>query len=216
MILFPISLLAAEEEIGYEGILHELSQNQTRESYSPSKHPFDDVLFHMGVNFTSSHLNLILENGQKLSGFHSGIEATFGIDLFSKNWLAEGSVRTFGDSKMEQHEISLKEFDLKITYRNHLSQVLTFFTTFGLAARYLNYIPAPLANEEQGPLQPSSTQSLTAKQFTTPSSLLAIGMATNIGQSFSLGLELGYRRSMISETIEKDALDAVLRLDTHF
>lgn len=152
---------------------------------------------------TTSHLTMVSPNGIEQTGFMKGVEINLGIDLFSKYWLAEGSLRSFGEEEFSHSNASLKEFDLKLTYHNQLFPYIKVRTGGGIAARYLTYTDL-------------DASPATKVEYTTPSSLIYAGIQAELSRMMSLGLELSYRNTMIEETVDKSALDASVRIDAHF
>lgn len=194
-----------EEWVSYDSIISELSSSKSSTpNPSASGDPFANVLLHAGVGLATSYVFVSPQEGPRIYGFLRGMEANLGIDLFSRNWMAEGSVRTFGSEEFRQdQEVSLKEFDLKVVYQNALSRKLGFKFSTGLAARYLNYkFRTPNGFEEQN--------------YSTPSALIGMGLKAHITPMVSVGTGIGYRWALIDETIDESAVDANLRLDAHF
>ncbi|MEZ4872321.1 MAG: hypothetical protein R2827_08760 [Bdellovibrionales bacterium] len=148
LVLISTNVLAEEDDFySYDQIVKELSgatsTNKTRLKRVVND-PFSNVLIHGGVGFTSSYLSLSPNNdSETITGFHSGIEATIGIDLFSRYWQAEGSVRSFGNETINKNQVSLKEFDLKIVYRDYWARKFFYRFGGGIAARYLKFKEAP-------------------------------------------------------------------------
>ncbi|MBT4762488.1 MAG: hypothetical protein HOO06_12370 [Bdellovibrionaceae bacterium] len=203
-----------EDLVGFDGIIKELSQGRTtyRSNYSD---PFDNVLIHAGVGLVNSHITLTPGLSEDISGFHKGVEANIGIDLFSKNWKAEGTVRSYGDQKVDNNPLSLKEFDLKIVYQNNANRNLKYHFAFGLAARYLDVRYTKQTIKENDDVTVSNLNQV-HEEYTTPSSILAAGASTYISKGLSMGVEFSYRNAMIDETIDKSSFDAIFRVDTHF
>lgn len=190
-----------ENDLSYDDIVSELSGQQRAPILT--RDPFADVLIHTGVGFASSYTSILLPQ-QNLSNqvLLSGFEASLGIDLFSRHWMAEGSIRSFDPTELSTRQtLSLKEFDLKAIYRENLSRRLGLRMGLGLAARYLTFSPSLQA--------PAST-------YSTPASLISTGLNARISRSFSLLAEVSYRRTLVSDTPDQSALQASLRLDGHF
>ncbi|MCB0413463.1 MAG: hypothetical protein KDD50_03960 [Bdellovibrionales bacterium] len=213
--IFHHSVRADDFEQSYDSIIEELSQtSRTRVSSVGPRDPFANILFHAGVNFATSHINLHLPQDVILSGFHNGVEFSFGIDLFSKNWVAEGSIRSYGDASLKGSTVSLKEFDLKILNRSHLTRTLVFNTSFGLGARYIDVLYSPKADQNVGV---SAEQDNTATyEYKTPASVLSFGLHAYFTEALSVGADLSYRSSLISESADKNSIDIALKIDTHF
>ncbi len=191
----------------YDAIVRELNtatspgaRSRARVSPDTSDDPLATVLFHGGVGFAST-LERIRHAGQRIDMHQQGIQAAFGIDLFSDHWLAEGTARSFGGADYGKYNISLKEFDLKLYYRDRIGPKLGLRLGAGLSARYLRVIDSP---RQAGFV------------YTTPSSVAVIGMEFFVVPGLSIGAELSSRNALIAETSDRNAADATLRLDTHF
>ncbi len=207
---FQINAFAVEDDttedwMSYDNIISELSvNNSTKAALPASGDPFDHILIHTGVGLATTYVFLSPESGPRVYGFMRGFEVNFGIDLFSRNWMAEGSLRSFGTEELRKNtEASLKEFDLKVVYNDSLSKKLAYRFATGMAARYMDfkYIGA------QGP---------EAKSYSTPSAILSTGLRAKISKAVSLGTDVGYRWALVDDTIDESAIDAGLRLDAHF
>jgi hypothetical protein len=188
-----------DANMGFESIVKDLSS--TRSSLAPSPEgsdPFDYVLIHFGVGFVSSYLSYEANQGP-VSGMQQGFQATLGIDLFSKNWQAEGAVRTFSEAEIKDTRASLHEFDLKIKYTFNSYSALAAFMGAGVAARYLDV-----------------TENGKVSKYTTPASILNLGSSYHFTDTVSFAGEVSYRRPLIDETSERSAVDVAIRLDTNF
>lgn len=192
-----------EEVIGYDQIVNELSETRSKVSTVTDSDPFANVVIHGGVGLVSSYVTAKPPSGKSHNGFLRGIEAKFGIDLFSRHWMAEGAVRSFSQAEIGDAKIALKEFDLKIVHKPFVGRYFQVLMGGGIAARYMDYVP--------GPKEGTSTA-----KYTTPSSVLVLGGQVRMTDSLSLGLNLGYRSSLIDETADNSAFDIGLGLDAHF
>ncbi|MEQ1878857.1 MAG: hypothetical protein ABL958_19615, partial [Bdellovibrionia bacterium] len=147
----------------------------------------------------SSSMATLSTKNSTIYAAQRAVQASVGIDLFSRHWLAEGAFVNFIDRQYDDYQIRLKEFDLKVTYRNRLDGIVGYRISGGLAARYLTL--GSSAGDES---------------FTTPFSLLAGGLETYLIRNFSLGVEVATRNTMTYETPDHSALDLTLRFDGHF
>jgi hypothetical protein len=129
-----------------------------------------------------------------------GAQASLGIDLLSPEWVAEGSARSFSDADYVQNGVALKEFDLRVIYRPHLSENVVARMGAGLAARYLTV--------DRG--------GLGVFQYTTPASVGSLGVDVYLNQIFSVGAEASMRSALIAESVDQFSYDAAVRLDAHF
>ena len=167
-------------------------------------HEFD---FDFDSRFFDLFEDSIIEQGSGESSQFaaSGLQVSLGIDLFSRHWMAEGTIRNFGKSKRDNMESTLREFDLKLVYRSNLNTFLKFKTGAGLSGRFLKLRKLDgLADESD------------VTEYSTPSSMFFVGLSSFITDGLSIGAEAAGRISMISDTVDRNSLDLTLRVDTHF
>lgn len=138
---------------------------------------------------------------RQLNPTNKGIQVSLGIDLFSHNWKAEGTLRNYDDQRIDSCNVSLKEFDLKLIYQDSLTNSLHLFGGGGIAARYLD-----IQDELYG----------LKYEYSTPSSIFFLGGSTRITRMMNLGVEFSRRAAMISDTADREAFDMTIRLDAHF
>lgn len=200
----------SSDDISYETIVEELQKQNSKplasgarssarqSSFSFGKDPFENVWIHAGVGFAQTTQNLSLPNGVGAFMAGRGVQAAVGIDILGPNLAAEGAVRTFGESEDSATKISLKEFDLKVLFKMRRSN-LGLRAGGGLSARYMTVR--------------SGSETF---DVTTPASIITVGGDLFLTPSISLGLDLGTRNAMISETFDKTSFDGTIRLDTHF
>lgn len=190
-----------EEEVSYDQLVKELNervQSQTRSSKNLSS--FDQLSIHGGFGYTSS-LNMVSVGDSKRTIFEEGIQLSMGVDIFSRNWLAEGVLRNFGRSRREDYELTLREFDLRVVYRNMAQSNAGYRIINGLAARYMKYT--------------DSSQGININQ-STPSYILGMGIDIFLDKNLSLGVEFSGRTALIGESADKNSLDLSLKMDTYF
>ncbi len=196
----PWTVALANEEVGYDDIIQDL-QGSTRTSVETPPDPFDTVMIHATVGVVSSRIQIEQSEIGSASAFLNGAEAGFGIDLFSPNWQAEGSARSFNSERIgDKGQVSLKEFDLRIMNTSYLNRHWRLRLGGGLAARYLQL----------------STPTLGVQRSTTPSSLFASALMVQVTKSLAVGADFSWRSALITETPDRSALNAGLRLDAQF
>ena len=189
--------------LGYDQIVNNLSRSTSRipqDGYDP----LESIQMHTGLGFATSYVSIDAPRAKINSAFLKGVQLSFGIDLFSPIWAAEGSMRSFGVETLEdKSEVSLKEFDLRLLFKRKFTPSFGMKVGAGMAARYLNF------NYYKG------TQFIRIKE-TTPSSLFSGSIEAFITPSLSVGGEVVYRSALIGDTIDKRALDTNIRVDAHF
>lgn len=201
LFLSPLVHAQSEDYSDYDDIVKDLSSGASRTAVATD--PFDEIMIHGGLGFTSTYVNVHPQGKPGSSGLLTGIEASLGIDLLSREWLAEGAVRSFGTDHLSgQSQASLREFDLKLIYRSYLSSKFIFRIGGGLAARYLKY---------SDPINFAGTL-----QQTTPSWIALMGFEIPVAKALSAGFEVTLRTPMISDTIDRTAVDSGFRVSAHF
>jgi hypothetical protein len=213
-----------ESQFGYDYIVRELSRGETSTTIGKYSDPFSQVKIHLGVSFLSSHISIDPIDRKSYSGFHRGFEANFGIDLFTPEWTAEGVVRTFSPQNVGRESIGLKEFELRVVRRYRIAPSLTWRLGGGLTARYLDvsYTRNGQASSASGAAAAEASSATpsplvtVSERYTTPASVITTGMELRLTEVLGLGLELSFRSSMIDETIDKQSVDAALRVAGQF
>lgn len=190
------------EGLDYDSLVRKLSQNE-KNSTDPDYDPFANVKIHAGVGFANSVYTVNHTNGDKTYAAGRGVQVALGIDLFSRNWLAEGTFRNYGESRFENATISLKEFDLKLLYQSRFSQLWSLRFGAGLAARYMD-------------ISYTGKSTKYAKSYDTPASVLQTGLFTHLSQAITIGADASVRNAMIEESPDRSSYDLTLRLDGHF
>ncbi|HVK60231.1 MAG TPA: hypothetical protein VM432_01725 [Bdellovibrionales bacterium] len=208
LLIFTSPLAHAEDEesqmIDYDTIVDQLHRetntSKTKRPGGGSDDPFAEVWMHGGVGLATVIQSVHLESGKSHVLNQRGIQAALGIDLFSPNWMAEGTARNFGESEENAIRSTIQEFELKVLYKNRTGQRLGYRVGGGLTARYLSI-------KEPGEAQ---------KDYTTPSSVATAGLDFYMNDRFSIGADLNGRSAMIGETIDKNSIDGTIRVDAHF
>ena len=199
---FSASAVDNEEEIGFETIISQLNKSSNKVRQKDLQEPstlIDDVRIHSGVGFVQSFVRVNSPTKNTLQGFHQGIQASLGIDLFSRNWIAEGTIRSFGEESIEDSQVKLREFDLKVIYHNDSRSLFGYRAGFGLAARNLTLI-------ENGK----------EEKFSTPATIALFGIDTHVSRTITIGGELSYRTALVSESADRSSVDIALKFDAHF
>jgi hypothetical protein len=204
-VLFPQAKVWAQEyeEISYDDLVNRLGKKRTQVIRNqPGANVLDDILIHAGFALANSSLSY-LNNGQSSQKNVNGFQLSFGIDLFSPNWSAEGTLRNLGgssDMQTNSEVKSFREFNVEVMYRNagH-DNVFGYRMGFGFGNRYLR------VSENIG----------TFEEY-TPLLIVFTGVDFNINRHFGIGGELSFRSSMLPETHDKSSVDLLVRLDTYF
>ncbi len=198
-ILTPLTNVHAADynEVTYDDLLSEL-KSKTTKIQTKNMSSFDDITIHAGIGYINSFTQLSYEGSQFIR-YQNGIQLAMGVDLFSPFWYAEGVFRNFGVTEYQQEELSLREFDLKIGFKNQLRGPIYLNIGTGLANRYLNY----------------SDQSKQIKfNSSSPNWIVTAGIYGQLFKMMSLGIELGAKNAVIPRTYDKGSFDFTLRLNT--
>lgn len=191
----------SEEEYGldYDSIISQYSR--TKEVQTAASDPFESVKFHLGVGITNTFFNVDLQSNQKLFVSQRGVQANLGVDLFSRHWTAEGTFVNYGEEVYKNAKVSLKEFDLRLIYKNLVNTGWGYRIGGGLSARYLKI---------------SQNFGLADKEYSTPSTTLLGGIEAHLNSSLSVGVEVAGRSALIDDTPEAASMDFGVRVDGHF
>jgi hypothetical protein len=193
------------EEVPYEQLVRELnsrvSKQQRQALQSTSVDPFEQLKIHVSLGFVQTVNSFVIED-RTLSRLEDGIQLGVGIDLFTPEWVAEGLLKNFGQSRQNDSTVALREFDLRLSYLQSAPQSkMKLRMSNGLGARYLRYR--------------SDWSQLNTYQ-TTPVYLLGLGFLVPIGNHFDLDFEFQGHMSLVSDTMDRHGLALVLRLDNVF
>lgn len=191
------------ESIGYDSIVNDLNREADRPALRARQAAnrstgMESILFHGGVGVAALMEMVTFEDGSQAYLSQKGIQASFGIDLFSSNWLAEGTARTFNEAEDNAKRPALQEFELKVIYRDRLSRQVGIRVGGGLSARYLSV------------KRPDDTYI-----YTTPTSVATMGLDIFMNDTVSFGFDLSGRSAMVADTPDKNSIDTTLRLDFH-
>jgi hypothetical protein len=205
ILVFSNFALAQDESlVGYDSIVEELSSSTYSPQRAGTSMSLDEVKLHTGVALATSFITIRPEEGGYVNGFLRGVEFNFGIDLMSEEWLAEVAVRSYQPDDIDPDtQISMREFDLKVTYESRLARSLKGRFSGGLAARYLRFISR---NQEE----------VLNDRYSTPASLFSAGLEFSLTKVLSLGSDVSYRTALIDESVDRSSLDASLRVGAEF
>lgn len=192
------------EEVSYNELIDELNsrvraKNKVEEKDVPSD-PFERVTIQTSFGLMNSIHYLSLPD-RKISRFEDGISLGFGIDLFNPEWIAEALIKNYGRSTRTEQTLSLREFELRLSYLESKSTQSSFKLIQGLGARYLKY---------SAPYLPSTIKE------STPIYLIGGSLNSKFSQNFSLGIELTGSIALVTETVDKNSINLNLKFDNHF
>ena len=193
--IFCLAARATEyEEVSYDDLVSRLNTKKSR-MQNPVSNPLDDIKIHAGFGMITG-LQTLNINGQSHSRALTGFQIALGVDLFSANWSAEAVLRNQSNSA----DASLRETDVKILYRDWMNRDLSYTLGTGLTTRDFKYF-------ENG----QSTQLIG-----TPSAIAALGIHSRVSAVVSLGFELSFRPTLVSQTPDRWGTDGAFRMDAAF
>lgn len=184
-------------ELTYDELLQEL-QSKHRSLHQKSYSSFDDIKIYAGLGYINA-LSTIKHNQSDIYRYQNGVQLSLGVDLFSRNWYAEGVFRNFGLTNYGFEELSLKEIDLKIGHQALISGAWFYTLGGGLTNRYLHY---------SDPLHKFSSD------VSTPFITLSTGAFLQLNSNLSFGIEINTKAALVGRTIDKNSNDFTLRMTT--
>lgn len=206
---FAQSMDDDEDVVGYDVIVNNLNRQvstsdatttKARQPKPTAEDPFENVWMHAGAGYVQVVQSIALPDGATAYLNQKGVQASLGIDLFSPNWSAEGTVRSFNDNDDKTTQVSLKEFELKMFFKDRFTRAVGYHVGGGISGRYMTLAAAGQATVD----------------YTTPSTVGTVGIDLFLTDRFSVGADVSGRSAMISDTLDRGSLDGTLRLDAHF
>lgn len=188
------------DEVTYEDLVQRISQKKNQISRSQTEPQLESLMIHAGFGLTTA-VNSININGKDTLKSQNGFQLSLGIDLFSENFMAEGAIRNFGQSYSGFETRSLREFDLKLLYHDKYANHTGFHLGSGLGTRFLKI---------------SDSASNVNISDTTPALIAVGGIDAYVARNTSVGFEMGWRSALVTSTIDKNAMDLTVRLDSSF
>lgn len=186
------------EEVSYESLLNQL-QSKTKPRYNQNSE-FDGIMIHAGFGLITG-MSTVRTGETDSYKFQNGFQMSLGIDLFDPQWEAETSLRNFGRTNSGTETRSLREFSMKLLYKNRTSDNAGFRIGAGIGNRYLR-----IADDQNNIFVDDNT----------PVSVFSAGVDSYTSKNFSIGFEVGLKTALVTRTIDKNAVDMGLRFDTHF
>jgi hypothetical protein len=192
---------AAEyEEVTYEDLVNRLNKKKVSIENSSGHHPMDDILIHAGAGLVTSVTSIKI-NDQNFTRQQNGFQLSMGIDLFSDQWAAEGTILNFGTENSGSETRSLHEVQMKVIYRNKMNAQMGVRVGGGFSTRTLK-ISDPVAG--------------LYINDTTPAWAGSLGLDSYLTKSFSIGADLSLKSAMIATTTDKSSVDFTIRLNSYF
>lgn len=183
------------EEISYEDLVERLSAK--KEAYqAPTDDPFLSVQVHAGIGFVNSFSYFRIQ-GKDYSRYQNGIQLAVGMDLFSPLWFAESSFRNYGLTENGSEQWTLREFDIRIGYKEQISGPWGYRMFTGVANRFFDM---------KDPVRGIS------ESAQTPSLLVGLGIQAQIHPRLQFGFDINGKNSLIGNTEDRGSFDMVMKL----
>lgn len=123
------------QEISYDSLLSQL-QSRQKKIVKEQHSPYDDVFVHASLGLVSSYSTFNWQN--KISSWQqNGINLGLGADLFSRYWYGEGIFRNYGISSSSGQELTLRQYDFRIGFKDEIQFPFKYHLGFGLSTRTL-------------------------------------------------------------------------------
>ena len=193
---------ASEDIRSYDQIVRELSGGSVSSKATDAGLKFEDIRFHIAVGAIGSRMSLKSDKGMPTTKNMRGAELVVGIDLFTRDWLAEGAIRTYTRQEFMETDVSLREFDMRLVHEHSMSRQSIIRAGAGIATRYLNFGASPAIG--------------VSRSQTTPAMLALLGYKHNIVNNLMVSADLGYRSSFVDDTDDEGSVDASLRIGGTF
>lgn len=190
--------------VNYDSLVSELKASAEEPAAAPSPTDWEDVAIHLGAGIVTSFVDVTSPEGINGAGVLKGFEAHAGANLFSKKARAEMLFRNYASEPLSSTlSAHLREFELRLVFIPIVRDKMRVRAGAGFAARYMD-----LRSRSFGRIREHSTS--------TPASTFMVGFERKLTHSVSVGPDLSYRSAVISETFDKSAWDASLRINATF
>jgi len=163
---------------------------------------WDEVALSAGMSVATSFISITSPNGATGGGMLKGFEIFTGANLFSKKARAEIGFRTFAPEDFGKVHVDLREFEARLIFLPVLRDKLTMRMGLGLTARYMDIDGRAGGVSEH-------------HEATTPASAIILGVERRLSKAVTVGPDIAYR-SALSDSFDKSAWDAAIRLNATF
>ncbi len=185
------------QEVSYDDLLNELTAKKTN-LLSPTTSSFDETRIHAGIGYVNTFTNISTQQ-QNFNRYANGIQLSVGMDLFSQQWYSEGTFRNYGMTSTGAEEMTLKDIDLRVGYRQKLERIWDYTLSAGLSNRFLSFS------------DPNKSISVNEN---TPSLIVSTGFLAQLHKNISIGGEIGARSALVSKAADRNSFDLIFRMVT--
>jgi hypothetical protein len=195
LFLFSTQTVSAEtkyetEEFSYEELLDKIKTKQKKYTKKTAASPWDQIYIYPSFAIIQSYTKIV--NDVSPNFYHSGLQISLGMDLFSEHWFSETAFRNFGASKVESKELFLKELDFKIGHKSNITDAVEYRLSFGVSTRTIR-----LSDDVNGFYQESKN----------PALISSMGLLSTLPNSpVLLGLEFNYRSLLVANEFDKGSM----------
>ncbi len=163
---------------------------------------WDEVALSAGMSVATSFISITAPNGATGGGMLKGFEIFTGANLFSKSARGEIGFRSFAPEDFGKVHVDLREFEARLIFLPPLRDKLTMRMGLGLTARYMD-----IDGRTNGKSEHSEAM--------TPATALILGLEHRLSRAVTVGPDIAYR-SALSDSFDKSAWDAAIRLNASF
>jgi hypothetical protein len=198
--VFPPLVHAQEQD--FDATVKELRGSLADEPVVPKK----EVMIpqaEFGASLIGGYMN-VGDNGAPNGGaMVNGFDLHTGVNLYSTNWVAEGVFRDFGPQTYAQnYAASLMQFDVLLVHQALLQNDFGLRVGGGFSASYLKTMDSRVGYQQNT----DQTAGLVA----------IIGIEKLLNSRVSVGPDVDFHAPLTSQTVQRNLVDASLRLNFHF
>lgn len=207
--MMSTTYVEAEEDddssyVNYDSLVSELKASAEEPAQPAPSTDWEDVAIHLGAGIVTSFVDVTSPEGINGAGVLKGFEAHAGANLFSKKARAEMLFRNYASEPLSTTlSAHLREFELRLVFIPLVRDKMRIRAGAGFAARYMD-------------LRTRSFGQIRDHSVSTPASTFMVGFERKLTPSVTVGPDLSYRSAVISETFDKSAWDASLRINATF
>ncbi len=177
------------EEYSYEELLDKIKTKQKKYVKKTAATPWDQIYLYPSFALIQSYTKIAGDVAPDF--YHSGLQISLGMDLFSEHWYSETAFRNFGASKTDNKELFLKELDFKIGHKNYIAGTVEYRLSLGVSTRTIRL------SDDVGFHQESKN----------PALITGMGLLSALPNSpLLLGLEFNYRSLLVSNEFDKGSM----------
>ncbi len=207
LLAFSTNVLAYDDDSykEYDSIVNELKASADEPMpLATTDTDWDAVAMHGALGISTSLVSITAPDGTTGSGLMKGVQFGGGVNLFSRKIRAEAAFTNFAQENLDRDiKADLKEFEVRAIFLPVVSDTTTIRIGAGVAARYMD-------------VRSYSQHQWTTYTASTPSSLFLLGMEKKVSKSMTLGPDLSYRSTLVTNTYDKSSWDASFRLNATF